>query len=127
MTLFDECKEALRTDFSVVEGEYEKIAINILKSYPFVNGAVRWDDIKYSDYENADRLLEMNFMPGESVFVLADDIGISIFKTNLKIVLENIYDVTALSPKIFVFSKVFILQPLFPSEAIRLGLRRGIM
>lgn len=127
MTLFDECKEALRTDFNVVEGEYEKIAINILKSYPFVNGVVRWNDIKCFDYENADRLLEMDFMPGESVFVLADDIGIPIFKTNLKLVLENIYAVTALSPKIFVFSEAFILQPLFPSETIRLGLRCGII
>ena len=123
MTLFDECKEALKADFSIIEGDGEKIAINILKGYPFVNGMVNWDNVKYFDYESADSLLKANFLQDESVFVLADDIDVPMFKTQLKLVIENIYDVAALSPKLFVFNGNFIVQPIFPTEIIRVGLR----
>ncbi|WP_440530058.1 CDI toxin immunity protein, partial [Serratia sarumanii] len=51
------------------------------------------------------------------------DINIPIFRANLMLVTENIYDVTALSPKMFIFNNELILQPLFPTEIIRLGIK----
>ncbi|MGQ6199728.1 CDI toxin immunity protein, partial [Serratia sp. IR-2025] len=57
------------------------------------------------------------------VFVFVDDINIPIFRANLMLVAENIYDVTALSPKMFIFNNELILQPLFPTEIIRLGIK----
>lgn len=55
------------------------------------------------------------------MYFFVDDINIPIFKTNLALIAENIYDVTALSPKIFIFNNELILQSLFPNETIRLG------
>ncbi|MBZ7282064.1 hypothetical protein FMK75_28435, partial [Klebsiella oxytoca] len=57
------------------------------------------------------------------VFVFVDNINIPVFRTNLVLVAENIYDVTALSPKLFIFNNELILQPLFPTDIIRLGIK----
>lgn len=123
MTLFEECKEALSADFSIVEGQVKKDAIDILNKYPFIKGNVTWSEVECSDYQNIDDLLNANPMKNNDVFVFVDDETIPIFRTKLGLIAENIYDVTALSPKIFIFNDSFILQPLFPTEIIRLGVK----
>lgn len=123
MTLFEECQEALSADFSIVEGQEKKVAIDIFNKYPFVSGAISWPEIEYSDYESIDDLLNISLMKNANVFVLVDDASIPIFRTNLSLIAENIYDVTALSPKLFIFNDEIILQPLFPTEKFRLGIR----
>ncbi|NUA46375.1 hypothetical protein HAT93_04122 [Dickeya solani] len=40
MTLFEECKEALSADFSVVDGQALKDAMDILNEYPFSRGGL---------------------------------------------------------------------------------------
>lgn len=123
MTLFDECKEALSADFDVLEGQREKEAIDILHQFPFANGNILWADLKYSDYEDINALISDNHNKNDDVFVFVDDISIPIFRTKLILIAENIYDVTALSPKLFIFNNELILQPLFPTEIIRLGIK----
>jgi len=123
MTLFEECQEALSADFEILEGQEKKKAVDILNSYPFISGAISWPKIKYSDYENIDDLLKVSLMKNADVFVLVDDASIPLFKTNLSLIAENIYDVTALSAKLFIFNNEIILQPLFPTEVFRLGIR----
>ncbi|QOT99900.1 hypothetical protein SCH909_2712d [Serratia marcescens] len=123
MTLFDECKEALSADFEVLEGQREKDALNVLYKYPFANGNLLWSEFKYSDYEDINDLVSDNYNKSYDVFVFVDDINIPIFRANLMLVAENIYDVTALSPKMFIFNNELILQPLFPTEIIRLGIK----
>jgi len=39
------------------------------------------------------------------------------------LIAENVYDVTALSPRLFIFNNEIILQSLFPTEMFRLGIR----
>lgn len=56
------------------------------------------------------------------MFVFADDSSIPIFITKLKLIAENIYDVTALSPKLFIFNNEVIIQPLFPTDGVRLAI-----
>ncbi|UJR61654.1 hypothetical protein [Dickeya zeae] len=123
MTLFEECKEALSADFSVVDGQALKDAMDILNEYPFSKGGIAWSEIKSSDYENIDDLLIKSPMKTDDVFVFADDASIPVFKTKLRLIAENIYDVIALSPKLFIFNDEIILQPLFPTEMIRLGVK----
>ncbi len=123
MTLFEECQEALSADFSIVEGQEKKEALDIFNKYPFITGAISWPEIEYSDYEDIDDLLNISFMKKSDVFVLVDDASIPIFRTNFSLIAENIYDVTALSPKLFIFNNEIILQPLFPTEMFRLGIR----
>ena len=123
MTLFEECKEALSADFSIVEGLVQKDAIDILNRYPFTKGNVTWSEIECSDYQDIDDLLNAHPIKNNDVFVFVDDATIPIFRTKLSLIAENIYDVTALSPKIFIFNDSFILQPLFPTEIIRLGVK----
>ncbi len=122
MTLFDECKEALSSDFSEVKGQGEKDALNILYRYPFANGNINWTRIEYSDYESINGVLRKKDIKNNKVFVFADDMSIPVFRTNLILIAENIYDVTALSTKLFIFNNELILQPLFPTEMIRLGI-----
>ena len=123
MTLFDECKEALSADFEVLEGQKEKDALDILYNFPFANGNLLWADFKHSDYKDINDFISHNHNENYDVFVFVDDINIPIFRTNLVLIAENIYDVTALSPKIFIFNNELILQPLFPTGIIRLGVK----
>jgi len=122
MTLFEECKEALKADFKIIDGEAEKTAINTLNSYPIENGNIYWSRINYADYDSIDALLDAKNLKNNDVFVLADDAEIPVFSTNLILLAENIYDVTALSPKLFIFNNEMILQPLFPSEIFRVSM-----
>lgn len=123
MTLFEECKEALRADFNVVEGQARQEAIDILYSYPFSRGGVDWSEINFSDYESIDALLSANPTINNDVFVLVDDASIPVFRAGLILISENIYDVISLSPKLFIFNNEVILEPLFPTEMFRLGVK----
>lgn len=123
MTLFDECRDALSADFEMVEELHESEVIDILYKYPFMRGSINWSEIKYLDYENIDALLSKNAIENDYVFVLADDEYIPIFRSRLSLIAKNIYDVTALSPKMFISNDKFILQPLFPTDMFRLGIK----
>lgn len=123
MTLFDECREALSADFNIIEGKDQQEVIDILNKYPFAKGSVTWSEIKYSDYESIDALLRSHHIENDDVFVFADDANIPIFRTRLSLIAENIYDVIALSPKLFIFNNELIMQPLFPTEMFRLGIK----
>lgn len=123
MILFDECKEALSKDFAIIPKELNDDIIAILSQFPFSNGNLIWSDIDYKDYADIYELLKNSVIKDLKVFVIADNQDIPIFQTNLKLLAENIYDVTALSSKLFIFNHSIIIQPLFPTEMIRLGKR----
>jgi hypothetical protein len=125
MTLFDECREALFSDFHLVIGDEENKAIDLLNKYPIALGGVVWNEIEHSDYDNLYDVLNVSIVKNQDVFVLADDAGIPIFRTNIKLIAENVCDVTALSPKLFIYNNEIIIQPLFPSERFRVGSRPG--
>lgn len=123
MTLFDECREALNACFDIVDDGDKKNVIDLLHRFPFWAGGTVWREGGFLDFESIEGLLEKNVIKNESVFVLADDEDIPIFKSNLRLIARNIYDVTALSPKIFIFNEEFLIQPLFPTEIFRLGIK----
>lgn len=123
MTLFEECKEALSADFNILGKEDQVSAIGIFNKYPSLNGSILWSELNFKDFDVVDELLSEFILKNKDVYVIADNADIPLFKTNLRLVLENIYDVTALSPKIFIFNDNVLLQPLFPTETIRLGIR----
>ncbi|WP_312631774.1 CDI toxin immunity protein [Pantoea piersonii] len=123
MTLFEECKEVLLVDFDIVTGDAEKKALDVLYSYPVAAGGVLWKEIKYSDYDSLNDVLSANLLKKNDVFVLADDADIPLFRTNIQLIAENVYDVIALSPKLFIYNDEIIIQPLFPSEVFRVGLK----
>jgi hypothetical protein len=124
MTLFEECREVLGDYFSIMEGQAKRNSLDIFNQYPQAKGNVDWSKINYSDYMGFDELLEKSVIESEDVFVLADDAGIPIFKTRLTLIAENVYDVTSLSPKLFIFNDEIIIHPLFPTDMVRLG-RKG--
>ncbi|WP_145339216.1 hypothetical protein [Pantoea sp. PSNIH1] len=125
MTLFDECKEALFSDFHLLIGDEENNAIDLLNKYPITPRGVVWNEMEYSDYDNFYDVLNVSTVKNQDVFVLTDNADIPIFRTNIKLVAENVYDVTALSPKLFIYNNEIIIQPLFPSERFRVGSRPG--
>jgi hypothetical protein len=112
MSLFEECKQALSADFTIIDKEEERVT-TILEGYPFVSGNISWSEISFRDFETSDELLCQSWLKNENVYVIADDANIPIFRTNLRLVLENIYDVAALSPKIFIFNEGMILNHYF--------------
>ncbi|KIP98718.1 MULTISPECIES: hypothetical protein [Pseudomonas] len=125
MTLFEECKEALGADFRVIDGDGFVAAMNVLKKYPVSKNGVVWEELSFKDYDGIEELLSGVANKIDGVYVLADDAEIPLFCTNLKLIAENIYAVTALSPKLLIFNDRVIMQPLFPTEMIRLGYRIG--
>ena len=111
MTLFDECIEALSDDFSLLTEEEEKEVLNIFYKYPFEYGNI--DKLKEGvvtlKFDKLIKLVEEKLKSSE-VYVLADISGVPIFKTNLFLALEKIYDISALSTKVFLLGDGYLAQ-----------------
>ena len=111
MTLFDECIEALSDDFSLLTEEEEKEVLNIFYKYPFEYGNI--DKLKEGvvtlKFDKLIKLVEEKLKSSE-VYVLADINGVPIFKTNLFLALEKIYDISALSTKVFLLGDGYLAQ-----------------
>lgn len=122
MTLFEECKDALKDDFTIIDDNRLKDVMTILKQYPLVKGNLVWSQISHKDYDNVESILNENTLNNKDIFIIADDKNIPVFKTNFNLFAENIYDVMALSTKLFIFNSEFILEPLFPTYTLRLGI-----
>lgn len=125
MTLFEECRAALKTDFTIVEGDQLNQVMSIFHQYPWQNGDIIWSKINFSDYDITDTLLIDMALKEIPVFVITDDADIPVFKTQLSMVISNIYDVMALSPKLFIFNEQIMMKPLFPDDVVRTGINRG--
>jgi len=76
MTLFDECKEALLSDFHLVIGDENDKAIDLLNKYPVTIGGVVWNEMEHNDYDNLYDVLNVSALKNKDVFVMADDAGI---------------------------------------------------
>ncbi|AIR66019.1 hypothetical protein [Cedecea neteri] len=122
MTLFEECRAALKANFTIVEGEQLNLAMGIFHQYPWQNGDIKWSKMDFIDYEITDTLLNDVALKDMSVFVITDDADIPVFKTRLNLVISNIYDVMALSPKLFIFNEDVMMKPLFPHYVVRIGI-----
>lgn len=120
MTLFEECREALKQDFTIVDDEQK--AIELLQTFPLKNNYMVWTNIDYKDYDCMEELLsDLLSLSASSFYVLADSENVPIFKSNLKLVIENIDDVSALSSKVFIFDENVVIEQLFPTYTLRVG------
>jgi len=124
MTLFEECKELLKADFDVVEGDDLNMVMDIFRRYPLYNGKIMWSEMDFSDHEITHGMLNGGGLGNETVFVIADDADVPVFRTHLKLIVDNIYDVIAISPNLFIFNDNLMMQPLFPHDFMRLSLRK---
>ncbi len=125
MTLFEECKEALEQNFNLVDNEKE--VIKLLQTFPLKENYMVWGRVEYKDYDYMEELLsDFSDLAKIHFYVLADDENISIFKSNLKLVIDNIYDIMALSPKVYIFNENVVIEPLFPSYTLRVGQKSGV-
>lgn len=120
MSLFLECCDALSEDVEIIHtGD---LALSIFNKYPMKLNNIDWTKIFYKDYEDMSLLLDdFKIYVDSKVFIMSDDKGIPILKSNLGLVIYNIYEVMALSPKLFVFNKDIVLYPLFPTYIVRVG------
>lgn len=126
MTLFEECKEALKEDFHIVEDEQK--AIEILQTFPIPYNYIMWSELSYKDYDRMEDIVnDLSILSNKSLYVLADNADVPVFRSNLKVIMENIYDVSALSPKVFIFNQEVIIEPLFPSDNLRVGLKSELL
>ena len=57
MTLFEECREALSADFTIIDKEEDARVTVILEVSPFVSGNISWSEISFRDFETSDELL----------------------------------------------------------------------
>lgn len=124
MTLFEECKELLKTDFDVVEGDDLSMVMDIFHKYPWCGGKIMWSEMDFSDYEITHEMFNGSGLGNETVFVIADNANAPVFRTHLQLIVDNIYDVIAISPCLFIFNDNLMIQPLFPHDFIRLSLRK---
>ncbi|MDQ8935073.1 hypothetical protein RFH04_05395 [Acinetobacter rudis] len=80
--------------------------------------------MKYSDYHDYELLIkDLNVNLICNFFIFSDDEDVLIFKSNLELIMKNIYDVIALSPIIYIFNECMIIHPLFPTYTIRVGVK----
>ena len=124
MTLFEECKELLKADFDVVEGDNLSRVMDILHQYPWHSGNLIWSEMDFSDYEITHEMFNGSGLGNETVFVIADDADVPVFRTHLQLIVDNIYDVIAISSNLLIFNDKIIIKPLFPHDFIRFGLRK---
>ena len=120
MSLFLECCDALSEDVEIMHNS--DLALSIFNKYPMRLNNIDWKKIFYKDYEDVSLLLDDFKVYGDDkVFIMPDDKDIPVLKSNLRLVVYNIYEVIALSPKLFIFNKDIVLYPLFPTYIIRVG------
>lgn len=124
MTLFKECKELLKADFDVVEGDNLSRVMDILHQYPWYSGNLIWSEMDFRDYEITHEMFNGSGLGNETVFVIADDADVPVFRTHLQLIVDNIYDVIAISSNLLIFNDKIIIKPLFPHDFIRFGLRK---
>ena len=120
MSLFQECQEVLSEDFEIIDNT--DFILDILNNFPIQFNNIDWKKIHYKDYDDMGLLFkELNVDESIKVFIFVDDNDVPIFQSNLKLVVNNIYDVMALASKVFIFNDNIILYPLFPTYTIRVG------
>lgn len=120
MSLFLECCDALSEDVEIMHSS--DLALSIFNKYPMRLNNIDWTKIFYKDYEDMSLLLnDFKVYVDDKVFIMPDDKDIPVLKSNLRLVVYNIYEVMALSPKLFIFNKDIVLYPLFPTYIIRVG------
>lgn len=120
MSLFLECCDALSEDVEIMHNS--DLALSIFNKYPMILNNIDWTKMFYKDYEDMSLLLnDFKVYVDDKVFIMPDDKDIPVLKSNLRLVVYNIYEVMALSPKLFIFNKDIVLYPLFPTYIIRVG------
>ena len=119
MTLFEECKQALSSNIRILDVKESRNILILLGNLIKDDNLGGWNDIEYVDYDKLEDLsIELKGYD-TNVYVVADDKDIPVFQTNLQLALENFYDISSLSTKIFIFNSEELLFPLFPTEGIR--------
>jgi len=122
MSLFEECKNALKNDFQIISDIDVDVVYKKLNMYPIKQNYILWKNIDFKDFDDMDELLEsMQTIQDENVYVVADDQNIPVFTSKLTSIVENIYDVMALCPKVFIFNEAILLEPLFPTYTVRVA------
>lgn len=86
MTLFDECRELLKADFDVVEGDKLSLVMDIFHQYPWHSGDLIWSEMDFSDYELTHGMLIGSGLGNETVFVIADDADVPVFRTHRQLI-----------------------------------------
>ena len=111
MTLFDECKEALSEDFHLLSEDKKEQVLKEFYKYPFEYGSIDKDSKKIKIL-NPDRLIELieKKIINQNVYVLADINDVPIFKTNLLLALDKLYDISALSTRVFILGIGYLAQ-----------------
>ena len=127
MSLFEECKNALKNDFQIISDVDVEDVYTKLNMYPLKQNCILWKNIDYKDFDDMEELLEsIQTIQNESVYVVADDQDIPVFTSKLKSIIENIYDVMALCPKVFIFNETILLEPLFPTYTVRMAFKPNL-
>ena len=127
MSLFEECKNALKNDFQIISDIDVEEVYKKLNMYPIKQNFILWKNIDFKDFDDMDELLEsMQTIHNENVYVVADDQNIPVFTSKLKSIIENIYDVMALCPKVFIFNETILLEPLFPTYTVRVAFKPNL-
>lgn len=127
MSLFEECKNALKNDFQIISDIDVEDVYTKLNMYPIKQNFILWKNIDFKDFDDMDELLEsMQTIQNENVYVVADDRDIPVFTSKLKSIIENIYDVMALCPKVFIFNDTILLEPLFPTYTVRMTFKPNL-
>ncbi|MDI3454092.1 hypothetical protein QLG01_12910 [Acinetobacter sp. V89_4] len=122
MSLFEECKKALKNDFQIISDIDVEDVYTKLNMYPIKQNYILWKNIDFKDFDDMEELLEsMQTIQNENVYVVADDQNIPVFTSKLTSIIENIYDVMALCPKVFIFNETILLEPLFPTYTLRVA------
>lgn len=127
MSLFEECKNALKNDFQIISDVDVEDVYTKLNMYPLKQNCILWKNIDFKDFDDMEELLEsMQTIQNENVYVVADDQDIPVFTSKLKSIIENIYDVMALCPKVFIFNDTILLEPLFPTYTVRVAFKSNL-
>lgn len=91
MSLFEECKDALKNDFQIISGIDIEDVYTKLNIYPLKQNCILWKNIDFKDFDDMEELLEsIQKIQNENVYVVADDQDIPIFTSKLKSIIENI-------------------------------------
>ncbi|MEE3607482.1 CDI toxin immunity protein [Avibacterium paragallinarum] len=117
MSLFDEIIETLNNNIRIIDYPEKRYVSELLLK--FTNGDV--NSIYFSENfkdVNFEDLKRMNLKGG--FYILTDNIDIPLFESDIKSIINNIYDIVCLSTKIIILNQDILMYRLFPDDIFRI-------
>lgn len=131
MSLLEECIAALSDNLDILNKEDSKrIYLELISDFPTTNwGRIDWDSIDYKEcvgtISECEEIMQSLKISNDNIYIIWDEVTLPVLSTSVKSVINNIYDVLAVSANTWIYSeKERIVIEFYHENEINIGFRK---